>query len=276
MQKVILMNSIQEYSDYVDQSVIDYIADRQTETYESFGKFNLVAFDWSDADDMNSQPSQIIIYIDKDDLFYICENETAYKAAERFFAEDESNEHAMYLFFRNLFMERTDYTERLEGDVSALDDDVADGTESGLRERITCKRNEILRVKKFSEQLRFLFDEICENDNDLISGEGLKYFEVLRNRSIRLMSLSDSLWEYISQVRESYQAQISIEQNKLMKVFTIVTSIFMPLTLIVGWYGMNLRMPEFGWKYGYPFVALLCVIVGTVWLVIFTKNKWFK
>ena len=81
--------------------------------------------------------------------------------------------------------------------------------------------------------------------------------------------------DYLTQVRESYQSQVDIEQNEIMKVFTVVTSIFLPLTLIVGWYGMNLKMPEFEWDYGYLFVTVLCIAVGLIWYFIFKKRKWF-
>jgi magnesium transporter len=59
-----------------------------------------------------------------------------------------------------------------------------------------------------------------------------------------------------------------------MKIFTVITSIFLPLTLLVGWYGMNLQMPEFNWPFGYPFVILLSVIVVIVSIVIFKRRKW--
>jgi magnesium transporter len=61
-----------------------------------------------------------------------------------------------------------------------------------------------------------------------------------------------------------------------MKLFTAITSIFFPLTLIVGWYGMNFRyMPEFEWKYGYIFVIALSVSVVTVLTALGKKRKWF-
>ncbi|MDO5558917.1 MAG: CorA family divalent cation transporter [Oscillospiraceae bacterium] len=274
MQKVIYINEIQNYSEYIDQSVIDYIRDGQIETYESFGKYDLIAFDWFDLENTNVDPAQILIYLDRDDLFYCCENDDSLRIAQKLFASHQSNEHALYLFFRNLFKGSAKHVEQLEDRVSDLDDNVTDGTEEGLRENLISMRNEILRVKKYYEQLEFLFEEICDNDNDLISEDGLKYFEVLHNRSVRLVSQSMNLREYLTQVRESYQSQIGIEQNNLMKVFTMVTSIFLPLTLIAGWYGMNVRMPEFNWKYGYLFVVLLCVAVSVVWLIVFRKKKW--
>lgn len=275
MQKVIYFNQIRDYSSYIDQTVIDYIDDGQIETYESFEKYDLIAFDWYDLHNPESRPAQILIYIDRSDLFFICENEVSFNAASGLFVENDSNEYAMYLFFKNLFKGSSKYIEQLESRVSGLDDDVTDGTQDGLREQITDIRNEILEAGKYYGQLEFLFEEICENDNGLIGKSSIKYFEALHNRSVRLAAQSVSLREYITQVRESYQAQISIEQNNLMKVFTMVTSIFLPLTLIVGWYGMNLRMPEFGWRHGYLFVAGLSAAVCLVWIIVFRKKKWF-
>ena len=108
----------------------------------------------------------------------------------------------------------------------------------------------------------------------LISEESLRHFVILDGRLDRLYENVRSLRDYLSQVREAYQAQIDIEQNSLMKTFTVITAIFLPLTLLVGWYGMNLRMPEFGWDYGYPFVIALSVAIIVLCILLFKKRKW--
>jgi magnesium transporter len=60
-----------------------------------------------------------------------------------------------------------------------------------------------------------------------------------------------------------------------MKVFTVITAVFLPLTLIVGWYGMNFTMPEYGWSHGYLYVIALSIVVcGICWLL-FKRKKWF-
>ena len=274
MQKVIYMQQIQEYSEYIDQSVIDYINDGQIETFESFDTYDFIAFDWYDLKNLSAPPAQIIIYLDADDIFYICENETSYKVAKRFFSHGETNEQALYIFFCNLFKGSTAYLESLENEISALDDEVSSRIKDGQKGKITDFRYNILKLRRYYDQLESIFECICDNDNSLVSEHSLRYFEILKSRSIKLVSQLTSLREYIMQVRESYQAQIGIEQNDLMKVFTMVTSIFLPLTLIVGWYGMNVQMPEFKWKYGYPFVAVLSAVVCIVWLIVFKKKKW--
>ncbi|CDE34130.1 putative magnesium and cobalt transporter [Ruminococcus sp. CAG:403] len=275
MQKVIYLDQITDFATNMEPSIVAYIAEGLVETYESFNTHSIVAFDWQDLTDETSKPSQVLIYIDHDDLFYICENEAAYTAAKKCFVSAETNEYAMYLFFKNLLRGSTKYLEGLEEQVSQLDDDVSDGTKNELRETITRIRIKINRTKKYYDQLDFLFGELCDNDNLLISENCLRYFEILRNRTVRLSSQSMYLWEYIHQVRESYQSQIEIEQNNLMKVFTMVTSIFLPLTLIVGWYGMNFQMPELKWRYGYPFLIAVCILVSAIWYIIFKKKKWF-
>lgn len=275
MQKVIYLDQITDFATNMEPSIVAYIAEGLVETYESFNTHSIVAFDWQDLTDETFKPSQVLIYIDHDDLFYICENEAAYTAAKKCFVSAKTNEYAMYLFFKNLLRGSTKYLEGLEEQVSQLDDDVSDGTKNELRETITRIRIKINRTKKYYDQLDFLFGELCDNDNLLISENCLRYFEILRNRTVRLSSQSMYLWEYIHQVRESYQSQIEIEQNNLMKVFTMVTSIFLPLTLIVGWYGMNFQMPELKWRYGYPFLIAVCILVSAIWYIIFKKKKWF-
>jgi magnesium transporter len=68
---------------------------------------------------------------------------------------------------------------------------------------------------------------------------------------------------------------MDIQQNRIMALLTIVTSIFLPLTLIAGWYGMNFRyMPELEWEFGYPLVILISILIVVFSLIWFKKKKW--
>lgn len=276
MQKVIYRSEIENYTQQMESVVVKYIEEGQIETFEGFDNFSIIAFDWYDIKNLEADPSQMLLYFDTDDLFVICENEVSYEAAAKYFSEAPSNERSMYLFFKNLFKGDTKNLEELEDRISDLDDAVIhDGSEE-IREKILDARYEVLRLKKYYEQFEEIFDELCDNDNEMISADYINYFDVLNNRCERLLRQVLNLKEYVVQVRESYQAQIDIEQNRLMKVFTLMTSIFLPLTLIAGWYGMNLQMPEFGWKYGYPVVIFVCLLVCVIWAIVFKKKGWFK
>ena len=92
----------------------------------------------------------------------------------------------------------------------------------------------------------------------------------------RLQAEAQALREYGIQVRELFQAEIDIRQNRLMKILTIVTTIFLPLTLVAGWYGMNfVHMPELTWQYGYPAVIVVSVAVVLVCLWVMKKKKFW-
>ena len=82
------------------------------------------------------------------------------------------------------------------------------------------------------------------------------------------------LLEYAQQVKDAYQAQIDAKQNSNMQFLTVISTIFFPLTLITGWYGMNFKdMPEL--DNGYPGVVILSVVVILVCILIFKKKNIF-
>ncbi len=105
--------------------------------------------------------------------------------------------------------------------------------------RCSAWRQELLRLKRYYEQLDSIFDELAENENSLLGPETARRFSNLNNRTERYLNTVQSLRESVAQLREAYQSQLSIQQNDLMKIFTVVTAVFLPLTLLTGWYGMN-------------------------------------
>ena len=121
------------------------------------------------------------------------------------------------------------------------------------------------RNRRYFERMEVLTDELAAIDASYTFLDS-KYDKLL-NHSLRTQ-------EYLDQIRQAYEAHIGIEQNNLMKFFTVITSIFLPLSLIAGWYGMNLMMPEVNWIYSYPFVIALSIGIIVVMVYLFRKNKW--
>ena len=136
-------------------------------------------------------------------------------------------------------------------------------------------RKKLLAYQRYYDQLSAISSAIEENENDLLTEKELRYFRMFTNRTNRLVGGVQNLQNYVSQLREAYQTQVDINQNKVMKLFTVITAIFLPLTLIVGWYGMNFDMPEYRWVYGYPMVIIVTVVVLIASVMYFKKNKWF-
>ena len=136
-------------------------------------------------------------------------------------------------------------------------------------------RGDLLDLRVHYEQLIDLGQELEENENGFFREENLRYFRLFTERVIRLQDMVSGQREYIMQLRDLMQSHLDVRQNRIMTVLTVITSIFLPLTLIAGWYGMNFRyMPELEWKYSYPVVIVVSVLIVVICLIWFRKKKW--
>lgn len=181
----------------------------------------------------------------------------------------------LYIFFDKLTSEDTYSIENIEQEISDLETGLITSQKDDYLNKIIILRKKLLKLKRYYERLLNIAESIEENDNNLIDKKTIKYFRMFTNRANRLYQGVNNLRDYVTQVREAYQAQVDINQNTLMKLFTVVTTIFLPLTLIVGWYGMNFNMPEYSLSYGYPIVVLISISIVIFCVFWFKKNKWF-
>ncbi len=145
-----------------------------------------------------------------------------------------------------------------------------------------CKRslsvwkNDYVQILNIVEGINGLEQKKGESHSQLLTEEAACYFRIYENKLRRLTEETQFLYEELVHVREALDAALSYEQNRIMKVFTTVTTIFMPLTLITGWYGMNfVWMPELQWKYGYVSVGLLSLLVLLACAIFFKRKSLF-
>ncbi|MBQ9911217.1 MAG: magnesium transporter CorA [Lachnospiraceae bacterium] len=164
------------------------------------------------------------------------------------------------------------YDKRLDD----LEDRILAGETKDILRTIIDLRGEVLEIHTHYEQMLDLSQELQENENNFFEQEDLRYFDMYTNRLLRLSNLIAALRERVIQVRDLYDTQLDIRQNKVSAVLTIVATIFMPLTLIAGWYGMNFKyMPELDKTWGYPFVIVLSLLIVVVSIIFFKRKKWF-
>lgn len=168
------------------------------------------------------------------------------------------------------------HLEKLEDELALLEDQALAGHLEGFNSKMTGLRKEIVRWIRYYTQLGDLSCEFQENENGYFQDNDLHLLHIIEKRIERLLGEAQSLREYGIQVRELFQAEIGIRQNQIMKTLTIVTTIFLPLSLVAGWYGMNFsEMPELTWKYGYPVVIGACILIGLICLWIMRKKKFW-
>ncbi len=184
-------------------------------------------------------------------------------------------ERFIYDFLDQIVRDDIRLMEKYERELDAMERAILDGEEKLPTKRLNDIRSDIRDLRIHYEQLMDLGQEFEENENSFFKTENLRYFRLFLNRMARLHDTSTSLRDYTVQLRDLYKAHLDIKQNRIMTLLTVVTSIFLPLTLIAGWYGMNFKnMPELEWKWGYPVVIGVSVIIVLASLVFFRKKKW--
>ena len=186
-----------------------------------------------------------------------------------------SLERFIYDFLDYIVKDDLRLMERYEDERDSMEQAIIDGDENLPSGRLNDIRNEFRYLRIHYEQLMDLAAEFEENENGFFDLENLRYFRLFINRAERLHEESMSLRDYTMQLRDLYKAHLDLKQNRIMTVLTVVTTIFMPLTLIVGWYGMNFKyMPELEWKGSYPVVIALSILIVVISLIFFKKKKW--
>ena len=133
-----------------------------------------------------------------------------------------------------------------------------------------------MKLHHYYVQLAGICGDLSDNTDNLFDTKTKLAFKKLIRKVSLLSQEAQQIWEYTSQIRDVYQQRLDVHQNSIMKVLTIVTTIFMPLTLITGWYGMNFQgMPELSWKYGYPAVIGVSVLFVILSLWLCKKKKFW-
>lgn len=168
------------------------------------------------------------------------------------------------------------HLEELEDRLSQLEDQVLAGTLDRFNGPVTALRKEAMDWFRYYSQLGDLACELEEEESGLFTEHERQLFHLAERRLGRLKDEAQLLREYCLQVRELFQAQVDIRQNRIMQILTVVTTLCLPLSLVAGWYGMNFSgMPELGWKYGYPAVIAVSVLIVIISLWIMKKKKFW-
>ncbi|MBO4776119.1 MAG: magnesium transporter CorA [Lachnospiraceae bacterium] len=185
-----------------------------------------------------------------------------------------SLERFIYDFLEQIIHEDLPLLEKYESELDAIDKDVEKDNNPDM-DRVNDIRCDLRDFRVHYDHLIDLAQELEENENDFFKDENIRFFRLFSNRVSRLLDIVNSLLDYTAQIRDTNEARLDVKQNRIMTVLTVVTTIFMPLTLIVGWYGMNFKyMPELDQVWGYPAVIIVSVVIVIASLIFFKLKKW--
>ncbi len=176
-----------------------------------------------------------------------------------------------------------DLTDRLNEDIDELEDHVEEWEAATVRERLSTLRHDVLHIRRIlsptRDALRRVFDGRVEVDEaagrELFDRDIELHFSDAYDKLLRASEALDLSRDLIASVRDYHQAKVANDQNEVMKRLTVIAALLLFPSLVVGFYGMNVRgMPEYRWRFGYEWVLGMIVVVTALQLIWFRRKRW--
>jgi magnesium transporter len=165
--------------------------------------------------------------------------------------------------------------ERLGERIESMEDELVSNPTSEVLQNIHTMKREMIFLRKSVWPLRELISGLQRTESPLIKKTTDIFLRDVYDHTIQVMDTIESFREMVSGMRDTYLSSISNRMNEVMKVLTIIATVFIPLTFIAGIYGMNFQfMPELAWRWAYPAVWGIMVAVGVAMLFYFRRKRW--
>lgn len=183
-----------------------------------------------------------------------------------------------YLTYALIDMEVDHYSAVLEGvgeTIETLQESVLGHPETGTLSDIHDLRHNLVLLRKSIRPMREILRGLLRGESEFIDDKLLFYYQDVYDHLIQVEDTVEMNRDQVSGILDIYISGVNIRMNEVMKVLTVIATLFIPLTFIAGVYGMNFQyMPELGWRYSYPMfwgIVIICLFVMVVW---FRRNKW--
>ncbi len=165
--------------------------------------------------------------------------------------------------------------EKLGERLEALEETLDDGQDAGVLDEIHTIRKELIYLRKQVWPLREIITHFLHADTPFVGAATGLFMRDVYDHTIQTMDTIESFRDILSGMQDLYLSTISNRMNEVMKVLTIIATIFIPITFVAGIYGMNFtRMPELTWRWGYLFVWVIILVIVFIMLAFFRHKKW--
>ncbi len=177
----------------------------------------------------------------------------------------------MDMIVDHYFMVLEDFGDRIE----TLQDEVIDNPEPEILKSIHRLKHQMIFMRKAVWPVREVINNLLRLESDLIGKDVQFYLKDIYDHTLQVVDTVETYRDVLSGILDIFLTNVSNRMNEIMKVLTVIATIFIPLTFLAGVYGMNFHyMPELNWRYSYPVFWICNVTIAGIMLLWFRKKKW--
>ncbi|MDD5192432.1 MAG: magnesium/cobalt transporter CorA [Candidatus Nanoarchaeia archaeon] len=161
--------------------------------------------------------------------------------------------------------------------IELLEEELVSNPSTETIKRLHDLKREVIVLRRSVWPLREVINSLERGDSSLIKKSTKIYLRDIYYNAVQVMDNIETTRDILSEMIDIYLSSMSNKLNEIMKVLTIIATIFMPLTFVAGMYGMNFKFfPEIYWKYGYLFFWIIVILIASSMILYFKKKKWIS
>jgi magnesium transporter len=165
--------------------------------------------------------------------------------------------------------------EKINERVEALEEPVSNDPTPDLLQEIHQLKHDVIYLRKLVVPVREVIDRLIRSDSTLVGDDVRLFLRDVYDHVINVTDTIDVFRDMLSGLQDLYMSSMGNRMNEVMKVLTIIATIFIPITFLAGIYGMNFEfMPELKWRWSYPVLWGLIITVGLGMLTFFRRKRW--
>jgi|YNPNPStandDraft_1061719.scaffolds.fasta_scaffold02250_11 magnesium transporter len=165
--------------------------------------------------------------------------------------------------------------EKIEDRIDILEEGLITQPDPSMLQQLHNLKRQMIYLRNAVWPLREVLSTLWRRDTSLVSGAVGVYLRDVYDHTIQVMETIETLRDILSGLFDIYLSSISNRLNEIMKLLTIMSTYFIPLTFLAGVYGMNFRVfPEINWPWGYPMFWVLCILIAIGLFIFFKRRKW--
>ena len=261
---------------------------KQRPTYEEFEDHIFIIASQAYIDGKRVMREQISIFLKKGLLITLQERPgDVFEPVRKKIREDlgkirsKGADFLAYSILREILDHYFEVEEYIGRIIDNIEEKVLEKADKNIMKELHAIKTEILFLKHIAWPMRGVMDEMYRDETGIITKDTKRYLRSVQDMALQIIELSETYRDMVSSMTDIYLSSLSYRTNEIMKILTIIATIFIPLTFVTGLYGMNFNtrtspynMPELNWYWGYPATLAGMLIISVVMLLYFRKKGW--